>query len=73
MLPPLVVVVDDLYVFGPGVGPSEADPPLLVNPDAVLARAITRQLLQPVPRRHPQVRENLRGVQHGQLPPGSPL
>jgi len=31
-----LVVVGDLYVFGPGVGPPEADPPLLVDPDAVL-------------------------------------
>lgn len=37
MFPPFVVVVGDLHVFGPGVGPPEADPRLLVNPDAVLA------------------------------------
>jgi hypothetical protein len=39
MFPPFLVVVDDLHVFGPGVGPPEADPPLPVNPDAVLADA----------------------------------
>src|SRR2546426_7590964 len=42
--------------------PPEADPPLLVDPDAVLTRTIARQLLQPVPRRHPQVRQNLRSI-----------
>jgi hypothetical protein len=39
MFPPFPVVVGDLHVFGPGVGPPEADPPQLVDPDAVLADA----------------------------------
>src|SRR5712692_5492171 len=47
ILPPLSVVVSNFHVLGPGIGPPEADPPLLVDPDAVLTRAIPRQLLQP--------------------------
>src|SRR5215831_11085392 len=44
---PFPVVVGDLDVLRPDVGPPEADPPLLVNPDAVLAgtssaRAVVR-------------------------------
>lgn len=34
------VVIDDLDVDGPGVGPGEADRPLLVDPDAVLAGSV---------------------------------
>jgi hypothetical protein len=49
------LVVNDLHVFWPRVGPGEADPPLLVDPDAVLASAIPGELLQPVARRDEQV------------------
>jgi hypothetical protein len=45
---------------------------LTADESAVLTRAITRQLLQTVPQ-YPQVRQNLRSIQHRQLPPGSPL
>jgi hypothetical protein len=31
----LLVIVNDLHVLRPGVGPGEADPPLLIDPDAV--------------------------------------
>jgi hypothetical protein len=67
------MVVRDLNVLWPSVGPPEADPPLLVHPDAVLACAIASQLLQPVSRRHPQIRQDLCSIQHRQLPPSSTL
>jgi DNA-binding NarL/FixJ family response regulator len=72
MIPRLLVVVRDLNVLWPGVGPPEADPPFLVHPDAVLTRAIAAQLFQPVSRRHPQISQYLCSVQHRQLPPISP-
>lgn len=37
----LSVVVDDLNVLWPGCGPFEEDPPLLVNPNAVVASSVT--------------------------------
>lgn len=33
---PIVVIVHDLDSFRSGIGPSEAQPPLIVNPDATL-------------------------------------
>ena len=43
------MVIDDLDVFGTGVGPAEADPVLIVNPDAVLSRPVALQLLEAQP------------------------
>jgi hypothetical protein len=45
------VVVNDLHVFRPGVGPTEADPPLPIDTDAVLPATVTGQLFQPIARR----------------------
>jgi hypothetical protein len=49
------VVIDDLYIVGVTVAPPEADSPSFVDPDAVLASAITRQLLETVAGRDTQV------------------
>ena len=43
----LLVVVDDLDVLGPGVGPDETDAPLLVDPDAVLPGAARLEAVRP--------------------------
>jgi hypothetical protein len=40
------VVVHDLDTFRTSVGPGEADPPLVVDPDAVLAPSVALQRLQ---------------------------
>jgi hypothetical protein len=48
----LSVVVNDLNLLWASVGPPETDPPLVVDPDAVLAGSIALQLLQPVAGRH---------------------
>jgi hypothetical protein len=45
------VVVDDFHVRRTVVGPTEADPELVVDPDAVLAFPITSQRFQPIARR----------------------
>src|SRR5579875_2379512 len=71
--PPPLVIVNDLDVFWARIGPVEADSPLLVYPDAVLASTVSGQLLQPVTRRDPEVRQDFGGVEHGQLAPGSAL
>src|SRR5271167_4589590 len=44
----LLVIVDELHVPGAAGAPGEADPPLVVDPDAVLAGAAAGQLLHPV-------------------------
>src|SRR5664280_820520 len=64
------VVVHDLDVGGSGVGPDEADPPLLVDADAVLSGPVPAECFQPVARRHSQVVERFGSVQHHQLPQG---
>lgn len=66
-------VVDDLDDLGAGVSPYEADPPLLVDADAVLAGSIASQCFEPVVGRDPQVIEGLGGIQQDKLPQGGPF
>jgi len=49
------MIVDDLDVKGVTVTPPETDPPLLVDPDAVLALAIAFQSLELVRARNQKV------------------
>jgi hypothetical protein len=62
------VVVDDLDIGGPSDSPREADAPLLIDSDAVLAFPVASQFLQPVPGRDPEVVEQFSGIEHRQLP-----
>ncbi len=48
--------------------PPEANAPLIVDPNAVLPRSITLELLQPIPGRYAKVFEPHRSVHLGQLP-----
>jgi hypothetical protein len=61
------VVVDDLHVLGARVGPSEADSPLLVDPNAVRAGAVALELLESVPGWYTQIVEGLCGIEDEQL------
>jgi hypothetical protein len=67
------VVVNDLDVGGPGVCPGETDPPLLVDPDAVLAGPVTVEGFEPIARGYPQIVECLGGLKHHQLAERDPL
>jgi hypothetical protein len=62
------VVINNLDIFRVPVTPSETDTPLIVDPDAVLAGAVTCQSLKPITRREPQVVKPGRGVQIAQFP-----
>src|SRR5674476_812211 len=64
------VVVHDLDVGGSGVGPDEADPPLLVDADAVLSGPVSAECFQSVAGRHSEVVQRFGGIQHHQLPQG---
>ena len=66
------MVIDDLDVVRIGILPSEADPPLIVDADAVPADAIAFQFLKAVPRRHAEVVERLGGIDGDQLPQHDP-
>ena len=42
------MIIDDFDVVGVPVGPSEADAPLIIDPNAVLAGSISAQLFQAI-------------------------
>ena len=46
LLSSLSMVVHDFHRYGPFVSPPEADPPLVVDPNAVLAGAVPEQHLE---------------------------
>ena len=57
------MVVNYLNVEGIAIFPCEANPPLIVDPDAELTTAVTREGLEPIARRHPQIIERLRVIE----------
>jgi hypothetical protein len=61
------VVVHDFDVIGIRVSPSKANPPLVVDSNAVLASPIASQGFEAITGRHPEVLKRHRGVQHQQL------
>jgi hypothetical protein len=67
------VVVNDLYVGCVVAGPSKAQPPLVVDPDAVLTRTFALQRLKPVSGQSPQEFKAGRSIQHGKLAPSRRL
>jgi hypothetical protein len=69
----LILVVHQLDVLGSGRRPDEADPPLLVDPDAVLAGPVALEGLAAVACRDTKVVQVLCGVQHDQLAQGYPF
>ena len=62
------VVVDESDIFCTSISPDEADTPLRVHSDAVLAAPVTDQSLQAVPRRDPEILDLLCRMDHFQLP-----
>jgi len=67
------MVVDDLDRFGVRAGPCETDTPLRVDTNAVLAFTVAFQGFEPVARRHFQVTETFRTIQHSQFAHGGRL
>lgn len=57
------MIIDDLDRLRPAVLPHEANPPLIVDPDAKLAGAVSLQGLQTIPRRNPKVLQRPSTVQ----------
>jgi hypothetical protein len=58
------VRVDDLDLMRVAVPPLEADPPLVVDPNAVLTRPLPRELLEPIPGWYSKIVEGLSGIEH---------
>ena len=44
--------------------PFETDPPLVVDPNAVLAHSFPRELLEPIPRWYSKILKGLGGIEH---------
>ena len=61
------MIVRDLDVVRVGSAPPEADAPLVVDPDAVLASPLPPQSLEPVPWRYAQVGEGNRSIDLSEL------
>src|SRR5690606_37452422 len=64
---PSSVIINNLDIFRTSVRPAEADAPLVVDPDAVLAFPVTLQLFQPVARGRRQITQFSRRLQQGQF------
>lgn len=63
------VVIDDTDLAAIAVFPDEAEPPLVVDADAVLSFPVSLQGFQPIGRRDAQIFEMLRVVQHTKFAP----
>lgn len=57
------MIVNDLDLMRIARIPDEADPPLIVDPDAVLPSSISLQFLQPIPERNPKILERNGGIE----------
>ncbi len=62
------VLIYELDVISIAVGPPEADAPLIVDRDAMLAGTLALQFPQPVAGRHSQIFQRLGGINSHQLP-----
>jgi hypothetical protein len=63
------VIVDDLDVMRAITPPTEADPPLIIDPDTELAGSKAFQRLQPIAGRDPQVIQARRNLELAKLAP----
>src|ERR1022692_804442 len=65
-----LVVVDDLNVFRSFLGPDEAHPELIIDPDRMLPLSIPAQSLKLISRRRAQIIQINRSVKIAKLPAG---
>ena len=61
------MAVDDLDIGWPSIRPDEANPPLIVDADAVLTLPVASQPLQPIRGRRPKIADDLRLIEQAQL------
>jgi len=67
------VIVDDLDIVRVGSDPAEADAPLIVDSDAVLASPVPGELLKAVRGRDAEIEEAGRGIEHDEFAKGNSL
>jgi hypothetical protein len=61
------VIVGELYLMRFAIAPDEADPPLIVDADAVLPLPVAAKHLQPITRHGAKLLEALRGMDQLEL------
>jgi hypothetical protein len=61
------MIISDFNVVGSVGLPDKADPPLVVDANAVLAFPVSRERFKSIAWGHPQILNILGGVQHAQL------
>ncbi len=64
------MIIHDLHVMRPILGPAEADTPLPVDPNAVLTRAVAWQSFQTIAGQGGQIAERFRTIQKRQATGG---
>lgn len=62
------MVVDHFYVDRTRIRPTETDPILVIDPDAVLTMTISPKRLQTVPGRYPQIVDDLGLIERVEFP-----
>jgi hypothetical protein len=67
------VIIHDFYIVGISALPAEADSPLVVDPNAVLALSITAEFLEAIRWWNTKVIKRLRSVQYQELSQRYPL
>jgi hypothetical protein len=63
----VLVVVNDLYIIGVAILPTETNAPLVIDTDTILAAPSTFEFLQSIARRYSQIGQCLSGVQRDEL------
>jgi hypothetical protein len=67
------MVINDLDVISFAISPAKADPPLIVDPNAVLTPTVAVQFFESVAGRHFEIVEPLCGIDGQELSSGAPL
>jgi hypothetical protein len=65
------MIVDDLDVVRVCSEPAEADSPLIVDSDAVLASSVTGEFFKAIRRRDAEINEAGRGIEHNEFAKGN--
>ena len=60
-------MIHDCYVERVALMPADADPPLIVDPNAVLSGPIALELLEPIAQRRPEILGLLRRIDYHEL------
>jgi hypothetical protein len=64
------MVINYFHAIGVVIMPDEANPKLIVNPDAVLSRPVPLERFQAITGRAPQILQIFRGVQDQEFSQG---